>query len=209
MKKLFVLVSVIAVLYLAMQTSYMKSALVSMANYISPNSQTQLQYIQSLEKDNASLIAQLTTMSAQNTVLSDTQNLLAERVTLLEAKIENVTVVSNNHVSDEVQSKNGKSEPSAKRHLTPQEPEGNMAWVSSNQSDERLDHINSPSPLNQTVHKAMYGQSETDSSGKAVRISTQSAPETATQAQKRLQQQAILRELAQKMELAALSSLSN
>lgn len=174
MKTLFIIVSIVAIAYLALQTKSVKSMLHKAASYTAEelNQTKNDEAIANKSSINTELNEQWATVSKLAKKASDENKILVDRVNNLESDVATLeTVVTG--LSPLLMKNEAIDEPVISTKTIPKETQ-----VKSIQTE-----VNS---------------SITDNS---VQINTQQ--------QKRMQQQAILRDLAQKMELAALSSLSN
>lgn len=177
MKTLFIIVSIVAIAYLALQTKTVKTMLHKAASYTAEElSQLKNDDAEASEASiNTKLNEEWATVSKLAKKTSDENKILVARVNNLENDVATLeTVVTG--LSPLLINNKAIDEPviSAKKIAKETQVESIQAEVSS------------------TI---------TDSSEQSAQINTQQ--------QKRMQQQAILRDLAQKMELAALSSLSN
>ncbi|MFT4654001.1 MAG: hypothetical protein ACI82S_001656 [Patiriisocius sp.] len=190
MKRLFIVISLIAMAYLAMQTNTVKSAVNNIFIKASHANKSDIDIPKAdPQLKNSALIEQLTALSTQTVDENRTLNTRVKRLEGSVAILENKLVEQLSgqlQSTKQLQANSQIVQPAAKAVVA------NRFYTEGRAQDKSLSK-----PVN-------------DPSTAAIVATIIHAPEISkNEQQKRIKQQAILRALSQKMELAALSGLSN
>jgi hypothetical protein len=190
MKRLFIVISLIAMAYLAMQTNTVKSAVNNIFIKASHANKSDIDIPKAdPQLKNSALIEQLTALSTQTVDENRTLNTRVKRLEGSVAILENKLVEQLSgqlQSTKQLQANSQIVQPAAKAVVA------NSVYTEGRAQDKSLSK-----PVN-------------DPSTAAIVATIIHAPEISkNEQQKRIKQQAILRALSQKMELAALSGLSN
>ncbi|MFT5281719.1 MAG: hypothetical protein ACJA0G_000965 [Kangiellaceae bacterium] len=190
MKRLFIVISLIAMAYLAMQTNTVKSAVNNIFIKASHANKSDIDIPKAdPQLKNSALIEQLTALSTQTVDENRTLNTRVKRLEGSVAILENKLVEQLSgqlQSTKQLQANSQIVQPAAKAVVA------NRVYTEGRAQDKSLSK-----PVN-------------DPSTAAIVATIIHAPEISkNEQQKRIKQQAILRALSQKMELAALSGLSN